>query len=270
MDLVTAIQFVASQICQVSNKRWQLDIAADLVQTGRVSDVERWYTRFLDQFITYWRLRSSAVDPGWTAVTAYYCAFFGAQTFLSMLGLGARTMPALGLLPSGLYQISEAASPYSGHVRLNLHRRASGAHRALWRQLSVVLDTLISLPGNDLTATHVLQSWRQIIIGPPGLSEMRNEVNYSIEFSPREFGAWSTEFSACHSVTQLERRLEVTVPSHPAQRFELVALGAASLSMALYDDYLDRGTRLDLRPSLQRREKISRAGEEHPARSWFR
>jgi hypothetical protein len=239
------------------------------LQIGRVSDVERWYSRFMDQFIAYWHMHDAALEPAWTAVTGYYCAFYGAQTLLTMLGLGARGLPALGSLPAGLYRLSEAPSIYADHVLLVLDQQGTGSHRALWTQLLDVLNGLISLPGNDAKAILILQSLRQLTLGPPALAGVRNRINYSVDFEPSDFGAWRTELAACDSVAELEHRLQVTVPTHDAQRFELVALAAASLSRALYSDYLGRGKSLDLRPSLRRRATLSGADSRHPARLWF-
>ncbi len=269
LDFVSSLRLLEDQIQQVSTKRWELDIPAQFIQKGRVSDVERWYSRFLSHFMAYWQLHSAVVEPAWTAVTGYYCAFYGTQTLLAMLGLGARTLPPVGVLPGGLYRLSEADSLYADHVVIQFQQQRAGSHKALWTQFAEVLSQLVFLPANDSRTTLILQSLRQLAIGPPALAAVRNQINYSIDFAPADLGAWPSELIACRSVPELERRLQVTVPSHPAQRFELVALGAASLSRALYDDYLRRGRSLDLRPNLSRRARLSRAGDEHPAWFWF-
>lgn len=241
----------------------------DLVQIGRISDVERWYSRFLSQFVAYWNLHSAKVDPAWTAVTGYYCAFYGTQTLLSMLGRGARSLPAFGGIPAALYRLTESSSTYADHVVIQMQKQGGGSHGALWSQLVAVLDELVRLPGNDSKTLLTLQSLRQVAVGPPSMAQLRNEINYSIDFSPADLGAWPSELLACDSVGALERRLQVTVPSHRAQRFELVALAVASVSRSLYRDYLARGKSLDLRPDLMRRKVLSDADPSHPASLWF-
>lgn len=269
LDLVEAARIMAGQIQQQSQRVWRVDIPVDLLQTGRVADVERWYDRFHRQFLAYWNLHSAQIDPPWTAVTGYYCAFFGAQTLLGMLGMGARSFPQLGVLPDGLYRLTETPSPYANHARVELRKQGGGSHRALWTQLVGILDALLAIPGNDQGTDLALRSLRQISLGPPALAATRNRINYSIDFSPATVGRWKSEFKQCTSVDELEHRLQHIAPSHDAHRFEFVALTTGYLVRALYDDYVARGKSLDLRPRKQRRAVAAAAGPDHPASAWF-
>lgn len=269
LDTVTAVGLFQAQIRQTSATQWELDLPLQIVQKGRISDVERWYDRFTRQVLAYWNLHSARLDPPWTAVTGYYSAFFGAQTLMGMLGLAARTFPNLGSLPRGFYRLSEAPSLYAGNVLLQFRKQGGGSHRTLWTQLTGVLDTLAAIPGNDAGTLLTINSLRDLVLGPPSLAATRNQINYSLDFSLDELGAWRSEWPACTTAVDLERRLQSTVPAHPAQRFELVSFATGALAISLYEDYISRGISLDLRPRARRRQRIAVTDESHPAAQWF-
>lgn len=269
LNFITTLGLYEGQLVKITKKRWEVDLPIDAVQIARISDVERWYSRFLRQFVTYWSIHSTRVDPSWTAVTGYYCAFYGTQTLMTMLGLGARSLPALGQLPAGLYRLTERPSIYTNHAVIGLHQQGTGSHKALWSQFVDVIDRLRGLPGNDAAATFALASLRQLATGPPSLAAVRNEINYSIDFAIDELGAWRSELELCTSVGELERRVASHTPTNRAHRFELIALATASFARALYEDYIERGKSLDLRPGSRRRTLLAAHGDDHPANRWF-
>ncbi len=270
LSFVDVLQLYEAQIAAVSSHRYEVDIDASSLQCGRLSDVELWYSRFQRQFIVYWDLHRSQRDPAWTAVTGYYSAFHGAQTLLSMLGEGARSLPAMANLHQGLYRLTSSLSQYPDRIVLELKvQGGGGSHRALWTQLESLLNRLASVPTGDSGSILTIKSLAAVVIGPPSLEKVRNEINYSIDYSAQDMGSWRSEIAAVSSADDLEERLQKTSPVHRAQRFELIALSMASLCRALYSDYLDGSNSPDLRPSRGRATELTGLGADHAARVWF-
>ena len=270
ITFLDALGIYESQIVAVSNRAFEVEIDANVLQCGRVSDAELWYSRFQRQFIVYSDLHQTQRDPGWTAVTGYYTAFHGAQTLLSLVGEGARSLPPLGTLGRGLYRLSSGISQYPNQILLQLQsQHGGGSHRALWTQLQHLLDRLAQVPTPDSGSVLTLRSLIATVTTPVSLEKIRNEINYSVDYSSSDLGHWRSELAAVESGRELEQRLQRTSPVHRAQRFELVALSMASLCREIYRDYLDGSPSPDRRPSETRARELGALDDTHVARTWF-
>lgn len=264
--------FYSTQIQAGSkNNKWEVDLPIEMLQSARVSDMERTYDRFLRQLLVYWSIYKSKLDPSWTAITAYYVAYFGGQTLLSMVGRSGRRLSSSGLMPYGLYYMAESNSQYGNHSRVTVTKQGGDSHRFLWIRLQEMLSTVLTVPGNDTKTRGIISTFKKIIEGPPALSGSRNTLNYSIDIDPKNTKHWVSEFSACTDELALEQRALASFPNHEAQRYELVALMSASLSRALYEDYLERTNKPDLRPSVARRSLANQAqaGDLSPGIIWI-
>lgn len=267
--MATALSVYQSQVVNCGHGKWEVELPISVLQQARLSDVERWYLRFERQLVMYRQVYSSRVDPAWTAVTGYYCAFFGAQTLLSLLGMGGRGFSGPPGSLRGLYSLGERSSSYSDRAILELRQVGRNSHKYVWDRLASVTGTLKSVPGNSQAALLCLDAIRQLIVGPPRLSDVRNDINYSIDRDLDEPARWRSAFDLCTSVSELERHLQTSMWSAAPQRFELISLVAASFTLALYTDYLEWGTARDLRPSLQRRREVRALGDDMALAPWF-
>jgi hypothetical protein len=265
----TLLSIYEAGMRKVSKRQWEVDVPVDALQAARVSDVERTYDRLVRQLLSYRALYKSQIDSGWTAVTGYYAAFFAAQTLLSLLGMSARNVTHLPSVKPALYYLAEGPSQYPNQALLTLHGQAQGSHRFLWVQFGRAIDDAIQIPGNDAATLGVLSSVRQLVNGPPSITQSRNLINYSVDLKPTHLGLWASEFAACDSEGKLESRVMATSPVHEGQRFELVALSAASLVRALYADYLGRVPRADRRPAQGRQRAVEAAGQNGESAPWL-
>jgi hypothetical protein len=241
-----------------------LDCYDTSLQLATLTHAELAYDRFVRQYASALSAMSSTDhDAHWAAVTCYYAAFFAAQSLLLQVGRGAIRVPRLPSLTfSGVFAVERQASPRSaGLLEFRLRRLGSASHRQTWQQVTRLIDDAL-LHESAPRPILILQTLKLLIEKPELLSDARNAINYDITSSPYTASRWTSLLLDLTEADEIEDALARATDLKPSQRFELVALGLAALSVTLRHDRTARGGQWDKR-QLEARDRTL------PARVWF-
>jgi hypothetical protein len=249
--LPALMDIYSGAIARISRSRYQVTATEPVVQAAFVADLECVLDRFVVQLVTYGSLVDSGIDPAWMAVTGYYAAFFAASALLVCIGVCNRRVPALGALPPATYHIT-ATTIGVGTVRLEL-RSTPASHAIVWNAVATLIGRLQTVPGLDARSAAVLGSLLDTVIHPTLLSDVRNDINYSIDEPVYVRAPWACEVKPLNSADALEDRLLRRGRIREEARIELACLGCGSLAAALYADYLARPGKRDRRRAERRR-----------------
>lgn len=262
-DLAVLLDAYQSTIRRISKNVCEIDVPQTYLESAWLGDWEAAYDIALQQAATYLDVVVRRRNPAWAAVTGYYAAFFAARTLLYGVGIGQRSLPRIGIMRGGLYELTRRPGSSVGFSTLRCEKQSGGgSHKNAWAEVNNLLDTLLLTGGLDLKSVNVLASMKNLIDRPQGLSAFRNKVNYSLEIAGNPVSLWATETTRILDSDALESVIGTGAPSRDEHRIELLLLAMLSWTRTLYADYLDRASRPDQR---RKRARDSAIASEDPA-----
>ncbi len=251
--------YEASIIVGKKGNRFDVEVPEGELQSAWATDVEKTYTKFAAQFVTYAQAVEHELDPVWRFVTGYYAALFSAVSLLAMTGrLRRRFGPGLPIA-EGLWSVTTVPLTNTGSpiLRVRGERGGSmGSHRASWDELASLFAVLSGVAGNDSYTGAVLQSLADMVKGPDHVSAFRNALTYGLDEGPWSRPSWRCLLRDLQTPADVEDAAYSGTPKDE-QRVEILMLACGSLVRTLFDDY-GRRVRVDTRPRQWRTEYFRR------------
>jgi hypothetical protein len=226
----------------------EADLPEEALQIALGTEAEAAADRFTRQLATYDSLSGNGKDPLWTAVTAYYAAFFVANSLMLACGGGfVNINPSVvsAAKSRGIYSVR--VRPASGAAQLNLvlNEVDKSSHQATWRELRRLVDFLSHVAGNGPREAHAFTALSALIARPAWLSHARNQINYDFALDPFQASLWPRELPHLLDEEAVQQRVLTILAPRAEQRFELVIASCASLLSGLFRGFARRGGKMD-------------------------